>query len=78
MLQTKYIFVKSMIHFYSLLFDEQRNTFFCNIRNVIIATFDQFNAAVLKEKYCFSFIYNFLVTPNFWMVVYIVSIQFIM
>ncbi len=33
-----------------------RNTNFCNIRDVIIATFDQINAAVLNEKYCFFYL----------------------
>ncbi len=35
---------------------------FCNITNVFIVTFDQFNAFLLNKSI------NFLLTPNFWMV----------
>ncbi len=45
---------------------------FFNITNVFTITFDQFNASFLNKS--INLFQNILLTVNFWMIVYIISI----
>ncbi len=50
---------------------------FCNIINVVTATFDRFNASLLSKSINSSFIYFYLNTSclNFWIVCFMVSME---
>ncbi len=57
------IFVETVIHFLSSKEQPLKLKYFCNIVNVFTATFDQYKESSLITKY--------ILTPNFWIAMYI-------
>lgn len=69
------IFVETVIHYFhhSLMKGKlYLKQIFFNITNVFTITFDQFNASFLNKS--INLFQNILLTVNFWMIVYIISI----